>query len=154
MFFEKLTRPDFTQSPTQVKVSEEKERMAEKLVSNGYKFEMEQLPSGMIHMDCSKQGLEGPVALELCDEDFVNETVERLVEDAYGFVFRGEIEFWDEDEDPEEFWRVPDQHVSVCDACFEGQAALRIPQSDGTIQTRETRGRDGEGVFCICFKKR
>jgi len=73
--------------------------MAEQLVSAGYRFEMQKLPSGGFHMDCSRPGAEGPVSLELCESGFSAELTDRLVREAHG------VEFWDEDENPEEFWK-------------------------------------------------
>ena len=93
------------ETPTEIGMSEETERMAEQLVSAGYRFEVQKLPSGILHMDCSKPGAEGPVSLELCESGFSTEQTDRLVREAHSFVFRDEVEFWDEDENPEEFWK-------------------------------------------------
>lgn len=90
--------------PTEMVMSEETERLAMELMSRGYRFEMQRLPSGGCHMDCSKPGAEGPVSLELCENGFSSELAERLVREAHSFVF-GNVEFWDEDDNPEEFWK-------------------------------------------------
>jgi hypothetical protein len=89
---------------TEMEVHADTEKMAAELVSAGYRFEMQKLPSGGCHMDCSRPGSEGPVSLELCEGGFSAELADRLVREAHSFVF-GEIEFWDEEENPEEFWK-------------------------------------------------
>jgi hypothetical protein len=91
--------------PTEIDMSDETEQMAKQLVSAGYRFEMQKLPSGGCHMDCFKPGSEGPVSLELCEGGFSSEQADRLVREAHSFVFKDEVEFWDEDENPEEFWK-------------------------------------------------
>lgn len=91
--------------PTEIDMSEETERMAEQLISAGYRFEVQKLPSGVVHMDCFRPGSEGPVSLELCESGFSAEQADRLVREAHSFVFKDEVEFWDEDENPEEFWK-------------------------------------------------
>jgi hypothetical protein len=92
-------------NPTEIDMSEETERMAEQLASAGYRFEMQKLPFGGLHMDCSRPGAEGPVSLELCESGFSAELADRLVREAHSFVFKDGVEFWDEDENPEEFWK-------------------------------------------------
>lgn len=92
------------QLPTEIEMSEETEKMAAELTSAGYRFEMQKLPSGVLHMDCSREGSEGPVSLELCESGFSAAMADRLVREAHSFVFK-DIEFWDEDENPEEFWK-------------------------------------------------
>ena len=84
-------------NPTEIDMSEETERMADQLVSAGYRFEMQKLPFGGLHMDCSRPGAEGPVSLELCERGFSAELADRLVREAHSFVFKDE-------ENPEEFW--------------------------------------------------
>ncbi|NBT57236.1 hypothetical protein EBT16_00470 [bacterium] len=100
--------------PTEIEMPEETERMAAELVSAGYRFEMQKLPSGVLHMDCSRPGSEGPVSLELCESGFSSEQADRLVREAHSFVFKDEetvrtaidmVELWDEDENLEEFWK-------------------------------------------------
>lgn len=104
--FNKFMRPEGVHATTEVKTSPEIDSMASDLTLQGYKFEMEQLATGQIHMDCSKPGSEGPVALELCTDESINSAVERLVRESHSFVFeKKEVEFWDEDENPEEFWK-------------------------------------------------
>jgi len=90
--------------PTEIEMYKETEKMARDLVSKGYRFEMQKLPSGALHMDCFRPGSEGPVSLELCDGGFSSEQADRLVREAHSFVFK-DVEFWDEDENPEEFWK-------------------------------------------------
>jgi hypothetical protein len=67
------------------------EELARRLLDGGYRFEMEELLGGMVHMDCSKPGAEGPVALELCENGPpVAVYLERLVKDSYDVVFGGD----------------------------------------------------------------
>jgi hypothetical protein len=86
------------------------EKKAEELLLKKCKFEIQELKNGFFHVDCSKEGMEGPIALELCeDEKELQNGLKKIVEDAYFFVFEKNkeemVEFWDEDEDPENFWK-------------------------------------------------
>jgi len=88
----------------EIDMREETQKMASRLNSEGYRFEIGRLPGGKFHMDCSKPGSEGPVAVELCDGASLANAADRLVRESHDFAF-GAVEFWDEDENPEEFWK-------------------------------------------------
>lgn len=106
--FTQFLRPNGEKVYVSIDMPQEIEQMANYLVEKGYKFEMEQLKTGKIHMDCSKEGAEGPVALELCDDGpSLVKCVERLVKESHYIVFskNNTVEVWEEDEDPEQFWR-------------------------------------------------
>lgn len=101
--FTQFLRPNGQKKPVVIDMNEDVEKLANQLISNGYKFEIEELSTGVIHMDCSKED-QDPIAIELCQNGPpVVDTVERLVRTAHERAFR--VEFYDEDEDPEEFWR-------------------------------------------------
>ena len=86
--FTQFLRPDGRKTSVVIDMSEEIELMARSLIERGYKFEIEELSTGMVHMDCSILGAEGPVALELCQNGPpVIASVERLVRDSHLVVF-------------------------------------------------------------------
>ena len=76
--------------PTEIEMPPDIENMALELISKGCRFEMELLRNGMVHMDCTMRGAEGPVALELCENGPpVLKAVERLVRESHSFIFSG-----------------------------------------------------------------
>ena len=86
--FTQFLRPDGRKTSVSIDMPEEIELMATALIESGYKFEIEELSTGMVHMDCSTYGAEGPVALELCQNGPpVIAAVERLVRDSHITVF-------------------------------------------------------------------
>jgi hypothetical protein len=88
--FTQFLRPDGKQVPTEIDMPDEVEKMAHELILAGCRFEIEELSTGVIHMDCTMRGGEGPLALELCDNGPpVLEAVERLVRESHSLIFSG-----------------------------------------------------------------
>lgn len=103
--FTQFLRPNGTPVPVEVDMPEDVEKMAHQLIDSGYKFEIEQLTTGEVHMDCSKPGAEAPIALELCQNGpSVIDAIDRLVRLSHMKAFSKKIEVFEEDENPEEFW--------------------------------------------------
>lgn len=108
--FTQFLRPNGKSVPTEIEMPPDIEKMAQELIAKGYKFEIEELNTNEVHMDCSLPGADGPVALELSDNGpAIIDAVKRLVKESHEFVFeknKGQtVEFWDEEENPEEFWK-------------------------------------------------
>jgi hypothetical protein len=62
---------------------------AEKLIKAGCRFEIEELMSGMINMDCQKADIDGPISMEVCSNGpAIENAVDRLVNNAYKQVFK------------------------------------------------------------------
>ncbi len=88
IFFTQFLRPDGRKVPTEIDMPEDVEKMAHELISAGCRFEIEELSTGVIHMDCTAIGGEGPLALELCDNGPpVVDAVERLVRESHSIFF-------------------------------------------------------------------
>lgn len=102
--FTQFLRPNGKSITVEVDMPEDIDKMAHQLIENGYRFEIEQLTTGEVHMDCSKLQ-EDPVAVELCQNGPpVIEAINRLVKISHMKVFSKKIEIYDEDENPVEFW--------------------------------------------------
>jgi hypothetical protein len=86
--FTQFLRPNGKPVPTEIEMPENIEKMAHELINAGCRFEIEELGTGVIHMDCTMKGSEGPLALELCENGPpIVEAVERLVKDSHSLVF-------------------------------------------------------------------
>lgn len=86
--FTQYLRPNGKKVSAEIDMPEDIESMARRLSSAGYKFEIEELSTGVVHMDCSADGAEGPVAIELCENGPpVVFAVERLVRESHEIVF-------------------------------------------------------------------
>ena len=82
MKFVQFLRPDGRQRDVFVDRSEEIERKAAELVAGGCRFEIEELRTGKINMDCTLNG--EVLGGGLCDNGpSVLETVDRLVTKSY-----------------------------------------------------------------------
>lgn len=102
--FTQFLRPNGQKRNIEIDMEKDLEKLAHELISNGYKFEIEELSTGAIHMDCSRVD-EEPLAVELCvNGPPVVEAVKKLILSAHDRAFK--IEFYDEDENPEEFWNI------------------------------------------------
>jgi len=61
---------------------------AEKLIKAGCRFEIEELMTGKINMDCQKADIEGPISMEVCSNGpAIEQAVDRLINNAYKRVF-------------------------------------------------------------------
>lgn len=87
--FTQYLRPNGVTLHRTFEASREVEALADELVAAGYRFEVELLSSGHVHMDCCGPVLhdrsdDGAIALELCDNGPpVEAAVERLVRGAH-----------------------------------------------------------------------
>jgi hypothetical protein len=89
--FTQFVPPNRKPVRVEIEMDPKTEELAHKLLNDGYRFEIEEILGGMVHMDCSKSGAEGPVALELCENGPpVAVSVERLVKDSHDVVFGGD----------------------------------------------------------------
>ena len=87
-----MPRIDFTQylmphgraKPVSVDRPDDVYQKARELIRAGYHFEIEMLSTGDVHMDCSRDGSDEPLANELCaNGPDVPPAVDRLVDTAW-----------------------------------------------------------------------
>ena len=82
--FTQFLRPDGRRRDVTIDMPEEIEAKAHELIEAGYRFEIEELTTGHVHMDCSRPDDDEPVALKVCaNGPPVITAVTELVNDAY-----------------------------------------------------------------------
>jgi len=85
MIFTQFLRPNGRRQTISVMRPQPVEDMAQELRENGYKFEVEELMTGEIHMDVSHIADDYPLTNRICDnvEGKVNDAVDSMITEAH-----------------------------------------------------------------------
>ena len=86
--FTQYLRPHGRPKEVYIDLPKEFEDMADKLISQGYHFDIEVLTTGQIHMSCENDSLDSPVIVNaICDNGpKVVTCVERIISSAVLFM--------------------------------------------------------------------
>lgn len=82
--FTQFILPNGERRPRTFNADREVEALADELIAAGYRFEVEVLRTGQVHLDCCGAALDEPLAMQICDNGPpVVAAVERVVRDAH-----------------------------------------------------------------------